>query len=110
MLLEYTIDFYAMKLSAPGLYFMYHIGQASIPTSVKTMTHFIDDIETFLTVRDIFREFFMIKLCNPKEQSTKVSFKCDYLHQVSINLLAIRTMSKENAISYILSFFISSLV
>ncbi|RIB06488.1 hypothetical protein C2G38_1938108, partial [Gigaspora rosea] len=51
--IEYTIDFYAMELSAPGLYFMYHIGQASIPTSVKTMTHLIDDIEIFLTVRDI---------------------------------------------------------
>ncbi|CAG8495715.1 2407_t:CDS:2 [Gigaspora rosea] len=41
--IEYIIDFYAMELSAPGLYFMYHIGQASIPTSVRTMTHFIDD-------------------------------------------------------------------
>ncbi|CAI2195623.1 2523_t:CDS:2, partial [Funneliformis geosporum] len=47
--IEYTIDFYVMELSAPGLYFMYHIGQASIPTSVKSMTHFVDDIETFLT-------------------------------------------------------------
>lgn len=53
--IEYSIDFYAMELSAPGLYFMYHIGQASIPTSVKTLTHFIDDVEIFLTARDIFR-------------------------------------------------------
>ncbi|RGB26100.1 hypothetical protein C1646_609424, partial [Rhizophagus diaphanus] len=48
--IEYTIDFYAMELYAPGLYIMYHIGQASIPTSVKTMSHFVDEIETFLTV------------------------------------------------------------
>ncbi|CAG8655312.1 8457_t:CDS:2, partial [Scutellospora calospora] len=48
--IEYTIDFYVIELNALELYLIYHIGQASIPTSVKTMTHFIDDIETFLAV------------------------------------------------------------
>ncbi|CAG8499233.1 17722_t:CDS:2 [Cetraspora pellucida] len=92
--IEYTIDFYAMELSAPGLYFMYHIGQASIPTSVKTITHFIDDIETFLTAQDIFRESFVNfydKLCNPKEQSTKAPFKRETLSTPDFNQLVSNT-------------------
>ncbi|CAG8459608.1 27089_t:CDS:2 [Dentiscutata erythropus] len=101
--IEYTIDFYAMELSAPGLYFMYYIGQASIPTSVKTMTHFIDDIETFLTVRDIFRESFVNfydKLRNPKEQSTKVPFKCETLSTPSFNRLVSNTRNVNRKCSF----------
>ncbi|RGB26232.1 hypothetical protein C1646_427558 [Rhizophagus diaphanus] len=52
--IEYTIDFYAIEFSALRIYFMYHIGQASIPTSVKTITYFINDVKIFLTVCVIF--------------------------------------------------------
>ena len=73
---------------------MYHIGQASIPTSVKTLTHFIDDIEIFLTVCDIFQESFVKfydKLCNPKEITMKALFKCETLSTPSFNQLVSNT-------------------
>ena len=92
-----------MKLGAPGLYFMYHLGQASIPTSVKTITHFIDDTEIFLTVRDIFRESFVNfydKLCNPKEITTKVSFKCETLSTPSFNQFVSNTRNVKRKCSF----------
>ncbi|CAG8451302.1 7863_t:CDS:2 [Dentiscutata heterogama] len=74
--IEYTIDFYAMELSAP---------------------------ETFLTVRDIFRESFVNfydKLCNSKEQSTKVPFKCETLSTPSFNQLVSNTHNVKRKCSF----------
>ncbi|CAB5213142.1 unnamed protein product [Rhizophagus irregularis] len=92
--IEYTIDFYAMELHAPGLYIMHHIGQASIPTSVKTLSHFVDEIDTFLTVRSLLQESFdnfFNKLRSPKEQAKKLSFKCETLSTSSFNQLISNT-------------------
>nr|CAG8611533.1 11076_t:CDS:2 [Entrophospora candida] len=36
-----------------GLYFMIHIGQVSIPASVKEMASFVDEIVTLLTISKI---------------------------------------------------------
>ncbi|CAB4432782.1 unnamed protein product [Rhizophagus irregularis] len=101
--IEYIIDFYVMELHAPGLYIMHHIGQASIPTSVKTMTHFVDEIETFLTVRYILQESFdnfFNKLCSPKEQAKKLSFKCETLSTPSFNQLVSKTRNVKRKCSF----------
>ncbi|POG81715.1 hypothetical protein GLOIN_2v1447633 [Rhizophagus irregularis DAOM 181602=DAOM 197198] len=101
--IEYTIDFYAIKLNAPGLYIMHHIGQASIPTSVKTLSHFVDEIDTFLTVRSLLQESFgnfNNRLRNPKEQAKKLSFKCETLSTPSFNQLVSKTRNVKRKCSF----------
>ncbi|CAG8454741.1 15977_t:CDS:2 [Acaulospora colombiana] len=62
-----VVDFYMMDL-IQGIYTMIHIGQISVPASVKEMSSFISDIEILLGVREIF--------CPP---SKKANFKRDTL-------------------------------
>ncbi|CAG8526301.1 3333_t:CDS:10 [Gigaspora rosea] len=47
------IDFYMMDL-IQGIYMMTHIGQVNIPSSIKGMNLFVNEIETLLRVREIF--------------------------------------------------------
>ncbi|PKC04182.1 hypothetical protein RhiirA5_276949 [Rhizophagus irregularis] len=79
---DYTVDFYMMDI-VQGTYIMIHIGQISVPASVKEMLHFVDEIEILLKIREIFCKSFdslYAKLCNPNDPSllsTKASFKHD---------------------------------
>lgn len=41
-----------------GTYIMIHIGQISVPASVKEMLHFVDEIEILLKIREIFCKSF----------------------------------------------------
>ncbi|CAG8574688.1 14905_t:CDS:2, partial [Acaulospora morrowiae] len=47
--IEYTVDFYMMDL-VQGMYAMIHIGQVSIPTFLKEISTFIEDMETLLEI------------------------------------------------------------
>ena len=65
-----------------GIYILINIGQVSIPTFLKEISTFIEDMELLLTVRKIFRQsvdIFFDKLCNPSSPSTKASLKRDTL-------------------------------
>ncbi|PKK70650.1 hypothetical protein RhiirC2_453551 [Rhizophagus irregularis] len=67
--IDYKVDYYIMDL-VKGIYIMLHVGQVSIPASLKDMSSFVDDIELSLRILDIFRESyenFYPKLCNPKK-------------------------------------------
>ncbi|UZO10449.1 uncharacterized protein OCT59_002031 [Rhizophagus irregularis] len=54
---DYTVDFYMMDI-VQGTYIMIHIGQISVPASVKEMLHFVDEIEILLKIREIFCKSF----------------------------------------------------
>ncbi|CAI2179326.1 16317_t:CDS:2, partial [Funneliformis geosporum] len=63
----HTIDFYMIDL-VEGIYVMVHVGQVSVPASLKEMLSFVDQIEILLDIREIFKKSFNIlydKLCNP---------------------------------------------
>ncbi|CAG8678446.1 3463_t:CDS:2, partial [Acaulospora morrowiae] len=69
---DYRMDFYMMDLFQ-GMY-MVHIGQVCIPSSIKEMNLFVNEIETLLRVREIFCKSFgtlYSKLCNPSPPSPK---------------------------------------
>jgi hypothetical protein len=79
--IDYTIDFYTLDLKR-GTYFMHHIGQTKVPASIKEILSFVDELETLLVVREIFRKTYNIlysKLCNPGLPSTNAEFKRDTL-------------------------------
>jgi len=59
-----------------GIYVMIHIGQMSVPASLKDMSSFVDGVQ------GIFRksyENFYPKLCNPGSLTKKATFKQDTL-------------------------------
>ena len=61
-----------------GIYYMIHIGQVSIPVSLKNMPTLVDDMEIVLTIRKIFHQSFdtyFDKLCNPSLPTEKAKFK-----------------------------------
>ncbi|CAI2192304.1 17732_t:CDS:2, partial [Funneliformis geosporum] len=75
--IDYKVDYYIMDL-VKGIYIMLHVGQVSIPASLKDMSSFVDDIELSLRIQDIFRESyenFYPKLCNPGSLTEKATFK-----------------------------------
>lgn len=80
-----------------GTYIMIHIGQISVPASVKEMLHFVDEIEILLKIREIFCKSFdslYAKLCNPNDPSlpsTKASFKRDTLGTPKFKQLVSKT-------------------
>ena len=44
--IDHTVDFYATN-HVNGMYVMVHIGQATVPASLKETQSFVDDIEVF---------------------------------------------------------------
>ncbi|GET01173.1 C2H2-type zinc finger transcription factor [Rhizophagus clarus] len=54
---DHTIDFYMIDL-VEGIYIMVHIGQVSVPASVKELLSFVDQIEVLLKIREIFKKSF----------------------------------------------------
>ncbi|RHZ81429.1 hypothetical protein Glove_120g46 [Diversispora epigaea] len=90
---DYTIDFFGLNL-IKGTYFMFHIGQVSVPASIKEMLSFIDELETLLVVREIFQNIYNTlysKLCNPGLPSTKAEFKRDTLETPKFKQLVNKT-------------------
>ncbi|CAB5389647.1 unnamed protein product [Rhizophagus irregularis] len=89
----HTIDFYMIDL-VEGIYVMVHVGQVSVPASLKEMLSFVDQIEILLDIREIFKKSFNIlydKLCNPNLPSVKTMFKRDTLNTPQFNNLVNRT-------------------
>ncbi|CAG8476700.1 17897_t:CDS:2 [Cetraspora pellucida] len=89
----FTLDFYMMDL-IQGTYTMIHIGQFSVPASVKEMLSFVDEIEVLLVVQEIFHKSFntfYTKICNPSSPSTKASFKRDTLGTPKFKQLVSKT-------------------
>jgi len=77
-----------------GTYAMIHIGQFSVPASVKEMLSFVDEIDVLLGVREIFHKSFntfYAKVCNPSPPSAKASFKCDTLGTPKFQQLVSKT-------------------
>lgn len=77
-----------------GIYVMVHVGQVSVPASLKEMLSFVDQIEILLDIREIFKKSFNIlydKLCNPNLPSVKTMFKRDTLNTPQFNNLVNRT-------------------
>ncbi|CAG8739073.1 30545_t:CDS:2 [Racocetra persica] len=75
--IDYKVDFYAMDLTK-GSYVMIHIGQITLPASVKEMLSFVDEFEMLLRIQKIFRESFnslYANLCHPGSPLAKASFK-----------------------------------
>ena len=73
------VDFYAINL-VNGMYVMVHIGQATVPASLKEMLYlyFVDDIEVFLGIKEVFiKSFdtFYNKISNPSLPSKNAKFK-----------------------------------
>ncbi|CAG8570445.1 6282_t:CDS:2, partial [Acaulospora morrowiae] len=90
---DYTIDFYTLNLER-GTYFMLHIGQITVPASVKEMLSFVDELGTLLAVREIFQKSYSAlynKLCNPGLPSTKAEFKRDTLETPKFRQLVNKT-------------------
>ncbi|CAI2187763.1 7291_t:CDS:2, partial [Funneliformis geosporum] len=86
---DHTVDFYATNL-VNGMYVMVHIGQVSIPASLKEMLSFVDDIEVFLRIKEVFiKSFdtFYNKIRNPSSLSKNVKFKRDTLATPKFNKL-----------------------
>ena len=92
-IIDNIIDFYMIDL-VEGIYVMVHIGQVSVPASLKEMLSFVDQIEILLDIREIFKKSFNIlydKLCNPNLPSVKTMFKRDTLDTSQFNNLVKRT-------------------
>lgn len=94
-IIDHIIDFYTIDL-VEGIYIMVHIGQVSVPASLKEMLSFVDQIETLLGIREIFKRSFDIlynNLCNPNLNlsSVKKTFKRDTLNTPQFNNLVSRT-------------------
>ncbi|CAG8640454.1 12319_t:CDS:2 [Ambispora gerdemannii] len=90
---DHTIDFYMMDL-IQGTYIMIHIGQVTVPASVKELLSFVDEIEVLLVIREIFRksfDTFYAKICNPSPPSTKAMFKRDTLSTPKFKQLVSKT-------------------
>ncbi|CAG8712066.1 1499_t:CDS:2 [Funneliformis caledonium] len=90
---EYKMDFYVMDL-IHGMYMMTHIGQVYIPSSIKEMNLFVNEVETLLKVREIFCKSFdtlYSKLCNPSPPSPKTIFKRNTLGTPKFNELVNKT-------------------
>ncbi|CAG8817536.1 22100_t:CDS:1, partial [Cetraspora pellucida] len=89
----YRIDFYMMDL-VKGMYMMLYISQVQIPSSIKEMNSFVNELETLLRVRDIFCNSFdalYSKLCNPTPPLPKVIFKRSTLGTPKFNQLVSKT-------------------
>ncbi|CAG8688795.1 9691_t:CDS:2, partial [Funneliformis caledonium] len=87
----HIIDFYMIDL-VEGIYVMVHIGQVSVPASLKEMLSFVDQIEILLGIREIFKRSFDIlydNLCNPNLSSVKKTFKRDTLNTPQFNNLLV---------------------
>ncbi|CAG8571211.1 11365_t:CDS:10 [Funneliformis mosseae] len=83
------IDFYMMDL-IQGMYMMIHIGQLYIPSLIKEMNLFVNEIETLLRVREIFCKSFdtlYSKHFNPSPPSPKAIFKRNTLGSPKFNQL-----------------------
>ncbi|CAG8497203.1 4307_t:CDS:2, partial [Paraglomus occultum] len=52
---DYKVDYYTMDL-VQGIYIMIHIGQMSVPASLKDMSSFVDDIELSLGITEVISE------------------------------------------------------
>ncbi|EXX77200.1 hypothetical protein GLOIN_2v1560503 [Rhizophagus irregularis DAOM 181602=DAOM 197198] len=90
---DHTVDFYATNL-VNGMYVMVHIGQTTVPVSLKEMLSFVDDIEIFLGIREVFiKSFdtFYDKIRNPSLPSKNAKFKRDTLATPKFNKLVSRT-------------------
>ncbi|CAG8602375.1 13926_t:CDS:2 [Gigaspora rosea] len=90
--IDYKVDYYTMDL-VKGIYIMLHVGQMSIPASLKDMSSFVDAIELSLRIQDIFRESyenFYPKLCTPDPISLteKATFKKSTLSTPKFRKLA----------------------
>ena len=69
---------------------MVHIGQVSVPASIKEMLSVVDDLETLLEIRKIFQKSFdtlFNKLCSPNSPSKNSIFKRDTLGTPKFNQL-----------------------
>ncbi|CAG8722259.1 450_t:CDS:2, partial [Funneliformis caledonium] len=90
---DYTIDFYMLDFKK-GTYFMLHIGQINVPASIKEMLSFVDELETLLTVREIFQKTYnalYTKLCNPGLPLTNAEYKRDTLETPKFRQLVNKT-------------------
>ncbi|CAG8446616.1 10664_t:CDS:2 [Funneliformis mosseae] len=90
---DYTIDFYMLDFKK-GTYFMLHIGQIKVPASIKEMLSFVDELETLLTVREIFQKTYnalYTKLCNPGLPLTNAEYKRDTLETPKFRQLVNKT-------------------
>ncbi|GBC25141.2 C2H2-type zinc finger transcription factor [Rhizophagus irregularis DAOM 181602=DAOM 197198] len=67
---DHTVDFYATNL-VNGMYVMVHIGQTTVPVSLKEMLSFVDDIEIFLVYHQKTQNLNGIPL--PHQNSTSLS-------------------------------------
>ncbi|CAG8711406.1 3110_t:CDS:2, partial [Funneliformis mosseae] len=78
---DHIIDFYIIEL-IQGTYFIVHIGQVSVPASMKEMPSFVDELELLLGIQEIFQKSFDTlydKLCSPSSPSNNAIFKRDTL-------------------------------
>lgn len=77
-----------------GTYFMLHIGQISVPASIKEMLSFVDELDTLLLVREIFQKMYNTlydELCNPGWPSEKAKFKRETLETPKFRQLVDKT-------------------
>ncbi|CAG8817537.1 22101_t:CDS:1, partial [Cetraspora pellucida] len=72
----YRIDFYMMDL-VQGMYMMLYISQVQIPSSIKEMNLFVNELETLLKVREIFCNSFDA-LYSKLSTTTKSNFQTQY--------------------------------
>ncbi|CAG8677272.1 4555_t:CDS:2, partial [Racocetra fulgida] len=78
----------AIDKGADGTYFMIHIAQVSIPTSIKEILPFVDEIGTLLNIKEIFIksvDTLYSKLCNPSIPSEKAIYKRNTLETPKFN-------------------------
>lgn len=91
--IDHTIDFYVMDL-VQGIYILIKIGQVAIPTSLKEVSTFIEDMEILLIIRKVFQQSFdkfFDKLCNPSLPSVKASLRRDTLRTPKFRQLVSKT-------------------
>ncbi|CAG8542653.1 13872_t:CDS:2 [Acaulospora morrowiae] len=87
------IDFYITDL-IQGIYFMIHVGQVSVPTSVKDMIYFVNEIEILLGIREILQKSYDTlhdKNCSPSLPLAKAKFKRDTFGTPQFNQLLSKT-------------------
>ena len=84
-----------------GMFMMIHIGQLYIPSLIKEMNLFVNEIETLLRVREIFCKSFdtlYSKLCNPSPPSPKAIFKRNTLGSPKFNQLVSKTQELSDVV------------
>ncbi|CAI2171371.1 9613_t:CDS:2 [Funneliformis geosporum] len=83
---DHTLDFYIIDF-INGIY-LFYVGQVLVPSSMKEMLIFVDQIEMLLNVQEIFKKSFDTlydKICNPSILSAKAMYKRDTLSTPKFN-------------------------